>query len=139
MPEDEDKSKGLEPLNRPLTQHERDLVRRLLDHGNPGSDRLAPQIDRLSVFEKCTCGCPTVYFALDGEPVARKGEKCISDYLAEVDGEPVGVLLFETHGKISSLEVYSCAGTLKSFGLPAIESVYGWEDLPNHPLGTDHS
>lgn len=134
MPEDENKSKGFAPVNRPLTPHERDLVRWLLDHGNPGSHSLVAQIDRLTVVGKCTCGCPTVDFAVDGEPVARKGETLISDHLAEVDGKSVGVMLFETGGKISSLEVYSLAGTLKSFGLPAIDSLFPWEDLQNHTL-----
>lgn len=58
----------------------------------------------------------TVDFALDGVPVERKGEQLISDWLAEVDGEQVGVMLFQTKGKISTLEVYSLAGSDKPFG-----------------------
>lgn len=56
----------------------------------------------------------------------------ISDYLANVDGEGVGVMLFETDGRISTLEVYSMAGSDKPFGLPSVESLYGWEELRNH-------
>ncbi len=122
----EDTSRGLEPLERPLTSQERDLVRWLLEHSHLDVSHLVSQIDRLSVFEKCSCGCPTVYFALDCVPVARQGERLISDWLAEVDGNSVGVMLFQSGDKISSLEVYSCAGTVKQFGLPAIESIRGY-------------
>lgn len=124
MTENTDKDKGLALLNRTLTGHERALVRWLLEHGDPDADELLPQIEMLSVFQKCTCGCPTVYFAFNGEPVARKGKRLISDHLAKVDGQDVGVMLFVNNGRISSLEVYSCAGTDKPFGLPAIESIY---------------
>ena len=118
--------KGLEHQRRPLTQHERDLIRWLLEHSQLEASRYLCQIDKLSVFEKCSCGCPTVYFALDGVPVEGKGEELLSDWLAEVDGEEVGLMLFQTNNKISSLEVYSLAGTEKPFGLPAIESIHGY-------------
>ncbi len=121
-----------EPLNRPLTKHERDIIQWLLDHpeeGNPDIPQLKTQIDALTVVEKCTCGCPTVYFALEGIPIPRKGERVIRDYLATVDGQEVGIMLFQNGGRLSSLEVYSAAGTDKPFGLPAIENLYSWEEL----------
>lgn len=125
---------GRLPLSRQLTQHERDLVRWLLEHGNPGAEKLLPQIDRLTVVAKCDCGCPTVDFALDGEPVPGKGHRPISDNLGEVDGMTVGVMLFATNDQIFMLEVHSTAGTDKPFGLPAIEHLFPWEDLRNHPI-----
>jgi len=114
-----------EHVRRPLTIQERDLVRWLIEHAHKNAEHLLPQVERLTVAGKCNCGCPTVDFALDGELVNRKGERMISDWLAEVDGDPVGVMLFEANGKISTLEVYSCAGSEKPFGLPAIESIKG--------------
>jgi hypothetical protein len=118
-------SKFREPLNRPLTEHERDLVRWLVEHSHLDASRLLSQIDRLSVAARCTCGCPTIDFALDGEPVACKGEQLVSDWLAEVDGMPVGVMLWQTNDRISTLEIYSLPGTDKPFGLPAIASILG--------------
>jgi len=118
--------KGLESLKRSLTDHEKLLIRWLIEHGNPGSDQFLPQIDRLTVVGICKCGCPTVDFALDGDPVSQKGAKLISDHLAESDGESVGVMLFQTDGKISSLEVYSLAGSDQPFGLPPIESLHAY-------------
>jgi hypothetical protein len=118
-------NKFREPLNRPLTQHERDLVRWLIDHSHKDASSLLQQIDRLSVATRCTCGCPTIDFALDGEPIATKGKQLISDWLADVEGMPVGVMLWQTNDRISTLEVYSLPGTNSPFGLPAIESIQG--------------
>jgi hypothetical protein len=120
-------NKFKEPLIRPLTQNERDLIRWLIEHSFvKDASRLLPQIDRLSVATKCNCGCPTIDFALDGEPVARKGEQLVSDWIAEVDGMPVGVMLWQTNDRISTLEVYSLPGTDKPFGLPSLESIKGY-------------
>lgn len=120
------KNKFRAPLNRPLTQDERDLVRWLVEHSHLNASSLLLQIDRLSVATGCTCGCPTIDFALDGEPAATEGGVLVSDWLAEVDGMPVGVMLWQTNGRISTLEIYSLPGTDKPFGLPAIGSIHGY-------------
>jgi len=115
-----------EPLIRPLTEHERDLVRWLIEHSYiENATRLLPQLDRLSVVSKCNCGCPTIDLALDGKPAVLKGQSCISDWDAEVDGMPVYVQLWVSKDQISSLEVGSLPGTDQPFGLPAIESMLG--------------
>jgi hypothetical protein len=116
--------RGLEPHRRPLTEHESQLVTWLIEHGTyQDRPQLNAQVPRLSVRERCTCGCPTVYFALDGMPVPRKGERLVSDHLASVEGMEVGIMLFETDGLLSSLEVYSCPGTNEQFGLPQVASI----------------
>ena|SRR5271165_2211171 len=73
-----------EPLERPLTQNERDLIRWMIKHADPRAAHLLSQIDRLSVATKCSCGCPTSDFALDGEVVPQKGERVVSDWPANV-------------------------------------------------------
>jgi len=118
-----------EPLNRALTQHERSLVLWLIEHSfTQDAPRLLPQVDRLSVVSKCTCGCPTIDFTLDGQPApsTRRGELFISDWLADVNGMPVYVQLWVSNGQISSLEVGSLPGTDQPFGLPAIKSIKGY-------------
>jgi len=116
-----------EPLKRALTGEERDLIRWLVEHSFvDDATRLMPQIERLSVISKCNCGCPTIDLALDGEPVVRKGEMFISDWLADVNGMPVYVQLWVSNGQISSLEVGSLPGTDQPFGLPAIKSIKGY-------------
>jgi hypothetical protein len=123
-------SRLLVPDIRPLTERERAVVGWLLDHCEHG-DEFRDQIDRITVCSRCRCGCPTVDFAYDGVPVPRKGETVISDHLAEMNGEPFGVMLFASHGKLSTLEVYSQTGNIKSFGLPATEELFPWEELRN--------
>lgn len=116
-----------EPHNRALTLHERNLVLWLIEHSfTKDASRLLPQVDQLSVVAKCTCGCPTIDFALDCEPATRKGEMFISDWLAEVNGMPVYVQLWVLNDQISSLEVGSLPGTDQPFGLPTIESIHGY-------------
>lgn len=123
-----DAKKG-ESLHRPITVKERALIDWLLRHGNPGSEQFLEQLDSLVVVWKCSCGCPTVDFADEGRPVPHEAKHIIADYLATVDGEDVGIMLFQRGGRLSSLEVYSQAGSDKSFGLPEIETIYSYEEL----------
>ena len=122
--------KGLQPENRPVTEKERSLIEWLLRHGNPGSEPFLTQVGSLVVVSKCSCGCPTVYFAQEGESMAQDAEHILADYLATVNGEDVGLILFQRGGHLSSLEVYSQAGTDKPFGLPELETIYSYEELP---------
>ena len=120
-----DAKKG-ESQHRPITVKERALIAWLLRHGNPGSEKFIEQLDSLVVVWKCSCGCPTVNFQREGELVPHD-EHILADYLATVDGEDVGVILFQRGGRLSSLEVYSQAGTDRPFGLPEIETIYSYE------------
>ena len=123
-------TKGMESQNRPITAKERILIEWLLRHGNPGSEQFLQQLDPLFVVSKCICGCPTVNFAREGESVPHEAEHILADYLATVDSADVGIILFQRGGgRLSSLEVYSQAGTEKPFGLPEIESIYSYEEL----------
>lgn len=124
--------KGLQPENRPATAQERSLIEWLLRHGKPGSEQFLKQVGSLVVVSKCTCGCPTVHFAQEGEAVVQDTDRILADYLARVNKEDVGIILFQKEGRLSLLEVYSLAGTEEAFGLPELESIYSWEELPNH-------
>jgi hypothetical protein len=120
--------KGLEAMRRAVTREEAAVIEWLLRHGGQGSDCFFAQIETLTIVSRCTCGCPTVYFELANNQASRKGERLISDQLGTVDGEDVGVMLFELNGRLSTLEVYSCAGADKPFGLPKLEDLYTFED-----------
>lgn len=121
-----DRGVGVEQLDRKITEQEAELIRWLLVHGEQDAEQLLSQISDLKVVSKCTCGCPTIYFALPDERTSRKGERIISDYLATVEDNDVGVMLFEIAGHLSSLEVYSQAGSDKPFGLPKIDSLHSY-------------
>jgi hypothetical protein len=118
-----------EEVERPATQQEREIVRWLLDHADPRYASLVSQIDTLQVVSKCTCGCPTVCFAEKKTGESRSTSHLISDQLATVDGQTVGVMLFAGDECISMLEVYSLAGTEEPFGLPSVEELFVWEEL----------
>jgi hypothetical protein len=120
--------KGLEAMRRAVTRKEAAVIEWLLRHGEQGSDRFFAQIETLTIVSRCTCGCPTVHFESENNQASRKGERLISDQLGTVDGEDVGVMLFELNGRLSTLEVYSCAGADKPFGLPKLEDLYTFED-----------
>jgi hypothetical protein len=124
-----DVKKGESSQHRPITVKERTLIDWLLRHGHPGSERFLEQLDSLVVVWKCSCGCPTVNFAREGNPAPHEAEHILADYLATVNGEDVGVILFQRGGRLSSLEVYSRAGTDKPFGLPELETLYSYEEL----------
>ncbi|HUO16433.1 MAG TPA: hypothetical protein VMX38_15715 [Verrucomicrobiae bacterium] len=123
-----DAKKG-ESQHRPITVKERALIEWLLRHGNPSSEQFLEQLDSLVVVWKCSCGCPTVNFAREGKSAPHEAEHILADYLATVDGEDVGIILFQRGGRLSSLEVYSQAGTDKPFGLPEIETIYSYQEL----------
>lgn len=129
--------KGMQPENRPATAKERSLVEWLLRHGKPGAEQFLKQSESLVVVSKCSCGCPTVCFAQEGEAVAQGAEHILADYLAMVNGEDVGVILFQREGRLSSLEVYSQAGTDKPFGLPDVDTIYSYEELPERQRKRD--
>jgi hypothetical protein len=57
--------------------------------------------------------------------LTRKGEQIISDYFAEVDGHPIGLMVFQTSGHLSSLEAYSLPGADEPFDLPPISCILG--------------
>ena len=122
-------------LNRPITGDEGALIRWLLDHGQDGAGCFVSQIDNLTIASECTCGCPTIDFAQDesGEKEGNR-HRLISDYLAIVDDQYVGVMLFATARQLSMLEVYSLAGTDKPFGLPEIQGLFPWDELRDHPI-----
>ena len=123
----ENTKRGLEPQDRGVTAQEASLVRWLVEHGEQGCDRLLDQIENLKVVSKCNCGCPTVYFALQNDGSSRKGERLVSDWIAEMDGEMFGVMLFAVAAQISSLEVYCCSGRVTTFGLPEIGMIRGYD------------
>jgi len=122
------------PLNRPITDREAALILWLLKHGEAGAERYIPQIDRLVVVSKCTCGCPTIDLALENEPVSHAGHGLISDHVAFVDGHCIGVMLFANEKQLRMLEGYSLAGTDKPFECPDIDALFPWEELRNRPI-----
>jgi len=125
-------AKGHIPVERTLSQDERILLEWLL--ARPSSDmtdsevsKYKSQVAKLRVVAKCSCGCPTVDFALGSD---RKNGA--SDIVAEAGGKSpegvaVGVILHARDGELSELEIYSAQGLDTPFKLPIPDSLDHYE------------
>jgi hypothetical protein len=116
------------PTNPPHTADELMFLRWLMEHGTPEAARYADQIERVRVAAECTCGCPTIDFALDGQPRATGGSLIISDVVGTTpDGTGVGVTLHVRGEALSELEVYA-RGAETPTTLPTPADLKSWED-----------
>jgi hypothetical protein len=97
--------------NRELTDHERRLLRWMLEHGNPEAERFLPQLELAEVTPwKCPCGGASMNFRIRGRPEATPGVHPIADFIYGEGYEANGIFLFEKDGILSGLEVYGLAG-----------------------------
>jgi hypothetical protein len=114
---------------RALTVEERQLVEWLIEHGDPEAKLYSPQLPGLRVVSHCSCGCPTVDFAVEGSEVSTVGPShLLADFLGKTpDGIDVGIILHARAGKISELEVYPFGQTPTS--LPTIETLVALTEL----------
>ena len=110
-------------LKRSLNAEERSLCEWLIQHGSRNAAHYAPQLDRVTVIGQCTCGCPSVDFAVDG--IATSGaSEIIGDAMGNSpEGLQVGVILFCRQGQLSELEVYPFEDTKRPFRLPKLETL----------------
>jgi hypothetical protein len=116
------------PENRPLTTDERILLEWLIANGSPSAMKYAPQIPRVSVVSRCTCGCPTIDLAVDGKHVDG-GSELVADFVGRSpEGIQVGVILHCRGGQISELEVYAMGDVKGVFGLPRPEALVALRD-----------
>jgi hypothetical protein len=97
--------------NRELTDHERRLVRWMLEHGSPGATAFLAQLQIAEVTPwQCPCGCASINFQIRGKPAAPPGVHPIADFVFG-DGDTLsGIFVYEKDGILSGLEVYGLAG-----------------------------
>jgi hypothetical protein len=119
------------PTPRPLTSEELALLNWLLEHGLPEARTFAPQVENIRATPWCDCGCPSISLHVEeGVPLGECSYSPISDVVAKTpDGKKIGVLLFQKHGKLSTLEVYSLDTIEGEWGFPVYESLQTWEDM----------
>jgi hypothetical protein len=127
---------------RPLTEEELELLHWMLEHGSEDLRSFLPQIEGIRATRSCPCGCPSIRLEVaDGAALGSdRGERVVGDFEGKTDrGELVGVLIFQSTGKLTDLEVYSMDGQIEGdsqeFGLPTTDSMnlLVWEPLPGHP------
>jgi hypothetical protein len=111
-------------MDRALSPEEAELVRWMIRHGLPEADQYAEQIESLRVVGGCSCGCPTIDFAVDTTRPNLPGSRVIAKALGRSLGVgDIGVLLFADHGQISMLEVYAYDDWDSPFPLPEIDTL----------------
>jgi hypothetical protein len=97
--------------NRELADHERRLVRWMLERGTPEAAAFLPQLESAEVTpRKCPCGCASIKFRIRGRPEAPSGVHPIADFLFAEGDRLSGVFVYEKDGILSGLEVYGLAG-----------------------------
>ena len=97
--------------NRQLTDHERRLIRWMLEHSSPEAAAFLPQLDRAEVTPwKFPCGFASVNLHIHGQPEAPPGVHPIADFVFGADEALSGIFVYEQDGILSGLEVYGLAG-----------------------------
>ncbi len=98
-------------VNRQLTDHERRLVRWMLEHGGAEAMALLPQLDHAEVTPwRCSCGCASINFQIRDKPSPAHGIHPIADFVFGDEDTLSGIFVFEVDGILSGLEVYGLAG-----------------------------
>jgi hypothetical protein len=120
--------------NRELTEHERRLVRWMLQHGSPEALAFLPQLELAQVTPwRCPCGCASINFRIRGKPAPGPGVHPIADFVFGEQDKLSGILAFEKDGILSGLEVYGLAGDAPQ-SLPDPEQL---RPLPHPGLASD--
>ena len=96
--------------NRDLTSEERNLVRWMLEHGEPEALQFLPQLERAQVPPtRCPCGCASVNFSIDGQPQSSGNMELIADFLYGGQSDLCGTFVYVREGRLAGLEVYGLA------------------------------
>jgi hypothetical protein len=97
--------------NRELTDHEKRLLRWMLEHGGPEAQAFLGQVDLVEVMPwRCLCGCASINFHIRGRPAPAPGVHPIADFVFGNDDTLSGIFVYEGGGTLSGLEVYGLAG-----------------------------
>ncbi len=114
--------------NRDLTNEERNLVRWMLEHGEPDARQFLPQLEHAQVLPtRCPCGCASIDFSIDGQPKPSGGLRPIADFAFGSGGELSGIFVFEQSGVLAGLEVYGMGGDAPKT-LPSPDSLRPFTD-----------
>lgn len=108
-------------MNRQLTSAEEQLIRWMLERGNPDARAFLAQLEKAQVTPyRCPCGCASIDLSIDGFPEPLGGLNILADFVFGTDNDLSGIFVFEKNGVLAGLEVYGLAGdapkTLPSSG-----------------------
>ena len=111
-------------LPRALNQGERELLVYLFARFFAQSEVYLNQLETIVVVSRCPCGCPTInlWKAGEAEPPGERALVFWGGNGTNAAGELVGLLLFQTDGVISCLEIIPYSDE-RDCGLPLLESI----------------
>ena len=109
---------------RAISATERAILERLLGGDSHDATRLREQLRGLVVVGHCDCGCPTIDFdTAAASPEASSRPVGLEGWAATAPGEPpIEILIFETDGLLSSLELVSYSDPARA-DWPPVESI----------------
>lgn len=109
--------------DRPLSDEEHNLVRWLLDHGEPKASQFLAQLEDARVLSRC--GCASVNFAIRGQaPSYAGGQDILSDHdWQDHKGHALGVFVFACEKLLAGLQVCSMDGLSAADVLPQCEQL----------------
>ena len=112
------------PLDRHLTSDERAISEWLLLNADPPATAFLHQLDSARVTGQCSCGCPTVDLQIGPDtPRAEPRDNPVGDAIGEVNGKMVGVMLLQSQGYLTCLEVYDLSDIEHPYCLPDLSSL----------------
>jgi len=98
-------------MNRQLTSAEEQLIRWLLEHGNPEARDFLPQLGKAQVTPyRCPCGCASINLSIEGFPDPSGGLHILADFVFGTESDLNGIFVFERSGVLAGLEVYGLTG-----------------------------
>ena len=103
--------------DRPISSHEAEVVTWMLLHASVVGSLagLVETVKTLRVVGRCSCGCPSVDFVVNGQTVPSQP---IADATAQTaNGAEVGVILWGRTDAITGLELYEMAAPVTSLPL----------------------
>jgi len=118
------------PDDRELTDAEVTLVRWLLSHGDQEAASFLPQLDNARVASRCSCGCASINFEIDGmKPEWDKPTGILSDYeWTDSEDRLFGAFVFQKGDLLAGLELWSQDGLATPNVLPTVDQL--------RPIGT---
>lgn len=106
-------------VDRALTSEENALIEWLLLHGEPCARNFLHQVELVRVRSRCSCGCPSIDLAVpQTTPAAATNVRLLADFVGTVGKELVGVLLHQSGGWLTELEIYAFGEAPVPFILP---------------------
>ncbi|MFC6635479.1 hypothetical protein [Microbulbifer taiwanensis] len=117
---------------RPLHEKERDLLVWLANNLTTSVPAPLKEVPNLEVASTCKCGCASIDFSLEGNPISVKnGMTVIADYLYKSkSNSQMGCFLFMADGHLAGIEVWSVDGAETPSELPDPSELYSYEQAP---------